>query len=103
MSISVLAVSAYSICTFAMSHNVCRYDKSFYPEAPSHEIFDDPNQYPNVTTPVELSFIFGLVIHVALFIVDVFMVPYLRFYSRADMKDSDQDKAKMEGQLSRLQ
>ena len=82
MAISVFAVTAYAICTLAMSHNVCRYDKSYYPETSQDDLHDNPDHYPNVTTPMQLSFIFGLLIHVGLFVVDIFLEPSLRFLVR---------------------
>ncbi len=92
MAISVFAVTAYAICTLAMSHNVCRYDKSYYPETSKDDLHENPDHYPNVTTPMQLSFIFGLLIHLGLFVVDVFLEPTLRFLVRAKASGNENDQ-----------
>ena len=66
-------IIGYSVVTFAMRHPECRYDNGSGDDS-------EPNELPNVTIPITLSLIVGLLLHVTLFVSDVFLESHLRFY-----------------------
>ena len=80
MFISVGMVSCYAIVVFTMDHNTCNFDLSEYETGrPDLPIYENIRNAPNITKTVQLTFIIGLILHAFLFILNVFVEPYLRF------------------------
>ena len=80
MFVSVGMLSCYAIVVFTMDHNRCNFDLSEYETGRLDlPIYENIRDAPDITKTVELTFIIGLILHVFLFILNVFVDPFVRF------------------------